>query len=41
MDARGAHRDRIFNEDDIPFQNDIRAAAQEELNHLKQKTVMP
>lgn len=41
MDARGAHLDRIFSEDDIPSQDDIRAAAQEELNHLKRKTVMP
>lgn len=41
MDVRGAHLDRIFSEDDIPSQDDIRAAAQEELNHLKRKTVMP
>ena len=41
MDVRGAHLDRIFSEDDIPSQADIRDAAQEELNHLKRKTVMP
>jgi len=41
MDARGAHLDRIFSEDDIPSQDDIRTAAQEELDHLKQKAVMP
>lgn len=41
MDARGAHLDRIFSEDEIPSRDDIRAAAQEELNHLKRKTVMP
>ena len=41
MDARGAYLDRIFGEDDIPLQADIRAAALEELNHLKQKTAMP
>ncbi len=41
MDARGAYLDRIFSEDDIPSQDDIRAAAQEELNHLKQRAVMP
>ncbi|ABD68793.1 hypothetical protein Rfer_1052 [Rhodoferax ferrireducens T118] len=41
MDARGAHVDRMFSEDDIRSQDDIRAAALEELNHLKQKAVMP
>lgn len=41
MDARGAYLDRIFSENDIPSQDDIRAAAQEELDHLKQKAVMP
>ena len=41
MDARGAHLERVFNEDDIPSQDDIRAAAQEELDHLKKKAVMP
>ena len=41
MDVRGAHMDRIFSEDDIPSQDDIQAAAQEELNNLKRKTVMP
>ena len=41
MDARGAHLDRIFSEDNIPSQDDIRAAAQEELDHLRQKAVMP
>lgn len=41
MDARWAHLNRIFSEDDIPSQDDIRAAAQEELDHLKQKAAMP
>jgi hypothetical protein len=41
MDHRGAYLDRIFSEDDIPSQDDIRAAAQEELDHLKQKAAMP
>ena len=41
MDARGAYLDRIFSEEDIPSQDDIRAAAQKELDHLKQKAVMP
>ena len=41
MDARGAHLERVFNEDEIPSQDDIRAAAQEELDHLKKKAVMP
>lgn len=41
MDARGAYLDRIFGEDEIPSQNSIRAAAQDELNYLKQKAVMP
>ncbi len=41
MDHRGAHLDRIFGEDDIPSPDAIRAAAQEELDHLKQKAAMP
>ena len=41
IDARGAQLDRIFSENDIPSQDDIRAAAQEELDELKQKVAMP
>jgi hypothetical protein len=41
MDVRGAYLDRIFSECDVPSRDDIRAAAQEELNLLKRKTVMP
>lgn len=41
MDARGAYLDRMFHEDEIPSQDDIRAAVQEELDHLRQKAVMP
>lgn len=41
MDVRGARLDRLFDEEDLPSQYDVRAAAQEELNYLKQKTVMP
>lgn len=41
MDARGAYQDRIFDEGKIPSQDEIRAAAQEELDQLKQKSVMP
>lgn len=35
MDVRGARLDRLFDEDDLPSQYDVRAAAQEELNYLK------
>lgn len=41
MDTRGAYLDRIFSEDEIPSQDSIRAAAQEELDLLKQKIAMP
>lgn len=42
MDARGAHLDRIFSEkDDIPSPDDIRAAAQDELDHLKAMAHLP
>ena len=41
MDARGAYLDRMFDEDDTPTQEKIRAAAQEELDHLRQKVSMP
>ena len=41
MDTRGAYIDRLFSEDDAPSQEDMRAAVQEELNHLKQRAVMP
>lgn len=41
MDARGAYLERIFNEDNTPSQDDIRAAAQDELDHLKEKAAMP
>ena len=41
MDARGAYLNRLFTEEDIPSQDDIRAAAQEELDHLKKKAAMP
>lgn len=41
MDARGAYLDRIFSEEGAPSQHDIRSAAQEELDHLRKKAVMP
>ena len=41
MDARGAYMDRIFSEEGTPSQHDIRSAAQEELDHLRKKAVMP
>jgi hypothetical protein len=41
MDVRGAYLDRILSEDDVPSQDDIRAAVQEELTLLKRKSVMP
>ena len=41
MDARGAYLDRIFSEEGTPSQHDIRSAAQEELDHLRKKAVMP
>jgi hypothetical protein len=37
MDARGAFLDRLFTRDDIPNQNDIRAAAKAELNARRAK----
>ncbi|MDD4941946.1 MAG: hypothetical protein PHQ13_00230 [Rhodoferax sp.] len=36
MDARGAYLERVFSGDNISSQDDIRAAAQEEFDHLKQ-----
>lgn len=41
IDARGAYLDRVFSQDEIPSPNEIRVAAQEELDQLKQKSVMP
>lgn len=43
MDVRGARLERIFDEGDSPSpsNDDIRTAAQEELNHLKRRAVMP
>lgn len=41
MDARGAYLDRIFGEEGTPSQDDIRSAAQRELDHLKKKAAMP
>lgn len=35
MDARGAFADRMFTTDTIPSQDEIRAAAQAELDALK------
>jgi hypothetical protein len=35
MDARGAFLDRLFTHDDIPNQEDIRAAAKAELDALR------
>ena len=37
MDARGAFLDRLFTDDDIPSQEDIRAAAKAELDVLRVK----
>ena len=43
MDVRGARLERILGEGDSPSpsNDDIRTAAQEELNHLKRRAVMP
>ncbi|WP_092756786.1 hypothetical protein [Rhodoferax sp. OV413] len=41
MDIGGACLEHIFSEDEAPFQDDIRAAAQEELDHLRSKAAMP
>ncbi len=41
MDARGAYLDRIFDADETPTQDKIRAAAQDELDQLRQKVSMP
>ena len=41
MDARGAYLDRMFDSGDAPSLSEIRAAAQEELEHLKRKASMP
>lgn len=41
MDARGAYLDRIFDEGETPTQDKIRAAAQDELDQLRQKVSMP
>ena len=37
MDARGAFLDRLFTDDYIPTQNEIRAAAKSELDALREK----
>jgi hypothetical protein len=37
MDARGAFLDRLFTDDDIPTQDEIRAAAKAELDALRAK----
>ena len=34
MDVRGVYLNRIFDKDEIPSQDDIRAAAQQELDHV-------
>jgi hypothetical protein len=41
MDVRGAYLDRIFEHEEMPSQAEIRDAAQQELDHLRQKSVMP
>ncbi|MFZ4287524.1 hypothetical protein [Variovorax sp. HJSM1_2] len=41
MDARGAFLDRVFSEGEILPTDTIRVAAQEELDHLKQRIAMP
>ncbi|MFZ4288010.1 hypothetical protein [Variovorax sp. HJSM1_2] len=41
MDVRGAFLDRVFSEGEIPFTDTIRVAAQEELDHLKQRIALP
>lgn len=40
MDTRGAYIDRLFEGEDTPTQDEMRAAAQEELDHLKQRAAM-
>ena len=37
MDARGASLDALFTDDDIPNQDDVRAAAKAELDALRAK----
>lgn len=41
MDARGAYLDRIFTGEIVPSPDDIRSAAQAELDRLQQKSAMP
>ena len=41
MDARGTYLERMFDDVEIPAQDEIRAAAQDELDRLRQKSVMP
>ena len=41
MDSRGAYLDRMFDEEDGPSQDKIRAAAQDEHEYLKMKASMP
>ena len=41
LDVRGAYLDRIFDQEDVPSQDSIRAAALDELDQLKQKAIMP
>ncbi len=40
MDTRGAYIDRLFDDGKAPTQDEMRAAAQEELDHLKQRAAM-
>lgn len=41
VDVRGAYLDRLFDENDSPSQDEIRTAAQEELDHLKAMAHLP
>ena len=41
MDVRSAQLSHIFNENDAPTYDDMRAAALEELNYLRRKAAMP
>lgn len=41
MDVRSAQLNRIFNENDAPTYDDMRAAALEELDYLRRKAAMP
>jgi hypothetical protein len=41
MDARGSYLDRMFEDVEMPAQDEIRAATQNELDRLRQKSVMP